>query len=83
MYKMIVIIVQNYTDAKVHTITVGNRKLFWVRMIDVKNRLDKNNTFDAVRKLKILQKSKLENINVLKKKKIKSLILVLVILWKK
>ena len=39
IYKVVVITVKNYTDAKVHTIKVGNRELFWVRMIDVQNRL--------------------------------------------
>ena len=34
-----VITVQNYTDAEVHTITVGNKELFWVKMIDEQNRL--------------------------------------------
>ena len=33
---MVIITVQNYTDAEVHTITVGNRELFWVKMIVVK-----------------------------------------------
>ena len=32
---MVVITVQNYKDAEFHTITVGNRELFWVKMIDV------------------------------------------------
>ena len=36
---MVVIAVQNYTDAEVHTIAVENRELFWVKMIDVQNRL--------------------------------------------
>ena len=36
---MVVITVQNYTDAKVHTITVRNRELFWVKTIDVQNGL--------------------------------------------
>ena len=36
---MVVIAVQNYTDAEVHTITVGNRELFWVKMIDVQKGL--------------------------------------------
>ena len=36
---MVFITVQKYTDAKVHTITVGNRELFWVGMIDVQNKL--------------------------------------------
>ena len=32
---MIVITVQAYTKFRIHTINVGNRKLFWVEMIDV------------------------------------------------
>ena len=32
---MVVITVQKYTDAEVHTIVVGDRELFWVKMIDV------------------------------------------------
>ena len=32
---MVVITVQNYTDAEVHTTTVGNRELFWLKMIDL------------------------------------------------
>ena len=35
VYKMVVITFPNYTDAEVHPITVGNRELFWVKMIDV------------------------------------------------
>ena len=50
MYKMVVIIVQKYTDAEVHTITVGNRELFWVRIIDVQNGLGIQNISDLVRK---------------------------------
>ena len=50
MYKMVVITVQNYIDAKVHTITLGNRKLFWVKMIGVQNRLGIKNISDLVRK---------------------------------
>ena len=38
-YKMVVITVQNYTEGKVCTITVGNRELFSVKMTDVKNGL--------------------------------------------
>ena len=45
-----VITVQNYTDAEVHTIKVGNRELFWVKMIDVQNGLDIKNISDLVRK---------------------------------
>ena len=36
-YKMVDISVENYQNAQVYTITVGNRELFWVRMIDVQN----------------------------------------------
>ena len=50
MYKMVVITVQNYTDAEIHTITVGNRELFLVRMIDVLTRLGIKNVSDLVRK---------------------------------
>ena len=34
---MVDISVENYQNAQVYTITVGNRELFWVRMIDVQN----------------------------------------------
>ena len=71
---MVVITVQNCTDAKVCTITVGNRELFWVKTIDVPNGLGIKNISDLVRK-EICgifetknQKSKLKIINVLKKK---------------
>ena len=50
MYKMVVITAQKYADAKVHTISVGNRELFWVRMIDVQNKLGIKNISDSVRK---------------------------------
>ena len=36
---MVVLTVKKYTDAEVHTITVGNRELFLVKMIDVQNKL--------------------------------------------
>ena len=42
--------VQNYTDAKVHTITVQNRELFCVKMIDVQKGLGIQNISDLVRK---------------------------------
>ena len=47
---MVVITVQNYTNAEVHTIKVGNRELFWVKMIDVQNGLGIKNVSDIVRK---------------------------------
>ena len=37
--KMVVITVQKYTDAEVHTITVVDRELFRIRIIDVQSRL--------------------------------------------
>ena len=43
--------VQNYADAKVHTITIRNRELFWVKMIDVQNGLGIKNISDLVRKI--------------------------------
>ena len=47
---MVVITVQAYKNAKVHTITVKNKKLFWVKMCDVKKGLDIKNIYDLVRK---------------------------------
>ena len=47
---MVVSIVQNYTNAGVHTITVGNRELFGVKMVDVQNGLGIKNISDLVRK---------------------------------
>ena len=37
---MVVITVEAYKNAQVHTITVKNEELFWVKMIDVQNGLD-------------------------------------------
>ena len=36
---MVVITIENCINAKVHTIEVGNKKLFWIRMIDIQNGL--------------------------------------------
>ena len=47
---MVVITVQNYTNAKVHTIAVKNKELFWVKMIDVQKGLGIQNISDLVRK---------------------------------
>ena len=47
---MVIITVQNYTDAEFHTITLGNRELFWVKMIDVQKGLGIENISDLVRK---------------------------------
>ena len=38
-YKMVVITVEKYANAGVHTITVENKKLFGVKMFDVQNGL--------------------------------------------
>ena len=40
---MIVITVEAYKDAEVHTITVKNRNYFWVKMIDVQKKLGLKN----------------------------------------
>ena len=47
---MFYISVEKYTDAKVYTITVVNRELFWVRMCDVQVGLGIQNMSDLVRK---------------------------------
>ena len=50
MPKMVDISVEKYTDAKVCTITVDNKELFWVRMHDVQEGLGVKNMSDLVRK---------------------------------
>ena len=47
---MVVITVESYKNARVHTITVGNRKLFWVKMIDAQNGLGIKTMPDLVRR---------------------------------
>ena len=47
---MAVITVQAYAKAGVHTIKVGNRELFWVKMIDVQKGLGLKNISHLVRK---------------------------------
>ena len=47
---MVAITVQAYTEARVHTITVKNTKLFWVEMIDVQKELGFKNMPDLVKK---------------------------------
>ena len=47
---MVVVTVQNYTDAEVHTTAVGKIELFWVKMIDAKKGLGIQNISDLVRK---------------------------------
>ena len=36
---MVVITVENYQNARLHTITVKNKDLFWVKIVDVQNGL--------------------------------------------
>ena len=47
---MFKISVKEFTNAKVHTITISNRRLFWVRMYDVQEGLGIKNISDLVRK---------------------------------
>ena len=47
---MVVITVQAYAEARVHTIKVGSKKLFWVKMIDVQKGLGLKNMPDLVKK---------------------------------
>ena len=47
---MVVITVESYKNAGVHTITVGNRKLFGVKMINAQNGLGIKNMPDLVRR---------------------------------
>ena len=45
VYKMVAITVQGYKNSRVHTITVANRELFWLKMVDVQHRLGKKKIF--------------------------------------
>ena len=47
---MVVITVQAYVEARVQTIKVGNKKLFWVKMIDVQKGTGLKNMPDLVKK---------------------------------
>ena len=46
---MVVITVENYSNAGVHTITVKNKELFWVKMIDVQKGLGVKNIPQFIR----------------------------------
>ena len=46
---MVVVTIEAYRNAKVRTIKVGNRKLFWVKMPDVQDPLGLKNIPDLVR----------------------------------
>ena len=47
---MVVIATESYKNAEVHTITVKNKELFGVKMIDVQNGLGIKNISDLVRR---------------------------------
>ena len=47
--RMVIITTEAYENAKVHTIKVNNKKLFWVNMTDVQDGLDIKNISDLVR----------------------------------
>ena len=47
---MVVITVEAYKNAQVHTITVKNKELFWVKMKEVQNGLDVKCISDLLRK---------------------------------
>ena len=47
---MVVITVQAYAEARVHTIKVRNKKLFWVKMIDVQKGFGLKKMPDLVKK---------------------------------
>ena len=47
---MAVITVEKCKNAKVNTVKVGNKELFWIRMIDIQNGLGLKNMSDLVRK---------------------------------
>ena len=43
MYKMVDISVEKYTNVKVYTIRVNNKKLFWVRMCHIQEGIGAKN----------------------------------------
>ena len=45
---MVVITFQAYTEARVHTTTVKNKKIFWIKMVDVQKGLGLKNMPDLV-----------------------------------
>ena len=47
---MVVITVESYKNTKVNTITVKNKELFWVKMIDVQKGLGITNMPDLIRR---------------------------------
>ena len=47
---MVFITADDYADAGVHAITIRDKKLFWVEMIDAQNGLGLKNISDLLRK---------------------------------
>ena len=47
---MVAISVEAYANAGVHSIKVGNKKLFWVKMTDVQKGLGLKNICNLIRK---------------------------------
>ena len=47
---MVVITVQHFTDAEIHTLTVENTELFWVKMIALQKVLGIQDISNLVRK---------------------------------
>ena len=47
---MAVITIEKCENAKVNTVKIGNKELFWIRMIDIQNGLGLKNMSDLVRK---------------------------------
>ena len=81
MYKMFEISVEKCTDAKVLTITVGNRRLFWVRMHDVQEGLCVKNMADLVRKERNSWKDQLENLENMKDLEKNGLVLIFILMF--
>ena len=50
MYKMLEISVKKFTDAKAHTITISDKRLFCVKLCDVQKKLGVENIYDLLRK---------------------------------
>ena len=46
---MVVITVEAYENARVHTITVKHKDFFWVKMKDIQDRLGMKNISDLLR----------------------------------
>ena len=51
--KMVVVTVEKYANAEVHTIAVKNKKLFWVKMSDVVKGLGVKNIINGGDKRKL------------------------------